>query len=348
MRATLAIEQAKRCGGRQRACSNDTTSCDLSRRVVLAGAFATVIGRQARAADVDPLVRLVVPFPAGGSLDALGRVLAPLLGRLLKANVVVFNVAGGATGQRAAGQVAHAPPDGRTLLLGTSASHAIAVSLFPRLPYRPEEDFVAVGRVCTTRLVLVAHPSFQIRSLAELIVAARASPTPIAYGSWGIGSGGHLAVEAVRLQAGIRLTHVPYESVAQTMQGLLGRQIPLAVSDIAGAIALVRDGKVVPLVVSGTKRVTELPQVATLADAQLPFTTESWCALFVPAHTPDAEQVRLEEALLTALEQPPLKQVLSTLVLEPGAMGREAFQRLWHDDIAAWRRVVVAGGISLN
>jgi tripartite-type tricarboxylate transporter receptor subunit TctC len=268
------------------------------------------------------------------------------LGRLLEANVVVVNIAG-ATGQRAAVQVAHARPDGRTLLLGTSATHAIAVSLFPQLPYRPEQDFAAVGRVCTSRLVLVAHPSFQARSLAELIDAARATPTPLAYGSWGIGSGGHLAVEAIRLQAGISLTHVPYQGIGPMMQDLLGGRIPLAISDTAGAIALLREGKLVPLVVSGTTRLPALPEVATLAEAQVPFTTESWCALFVPVRTPAAELARMEAALQAALKEPQVEQALSTLVLEPGAMDRESFQRLWHADIDAWRRIVDATGISI-
>ena len=322
-------------------------SSSLSRRAVLGGALAALSVSRIHAADAPATVRLVVPFPAGGSLDTLGRVLAPSLGRLLGATVVVINIAG-ATGQRAGIQVAHAPPDGRTLLLGTSATHAIAASLFPRLPYRPERDFAAVGRICSSRLVLVAHPSLRVRSLSGLIDAARAAPAPLAYGSWGTGSGGHLLVEAIRLQAGIDLTHLPYQSVAQMMRDLLGERLLLGISDTAGAIAPLREGKLVPLAISGTTRLAALPQVPTLAEAQVPFTTESWCALFAPARTPVAELMRLETALQAALKEPPVQEALETLVFEPGAMSRASFEQLWLDDIAAWRRIVIDTGISLD
>lgn len=322
-------------------------NCGLSRRSVLSGALAALAALRGRAADVPALVRLVVPGPAGGSLDVLARALAQPLGRLLEANVVVFNVPG-ATGQLAAAQVARARPDGHTLLLGTSATHAIAGSLFTHLPYRPAQDFAAVGRVCTSRLVVVAHPSSGVSTLAELIDAARAAPAPLAYGSWGTGSGGHLAMEAVRLQAGIRLTHVAYQGIAPMMRDLLGGQIPIAISDTAGAIAPLRDGRLVPLAVSGTTRLAALPQVATLAETEVPFITESWCALFAPVHTPGVVLARLEAALQAALTEPPVVQTLSTLVFEPGSMGREDFQRLWQADIVAWRRVVLTTGISVN
>lgn len=325
----------------------DNMKHSFSRRAVLGGALAALLVQRTAAADPAPSIRLVVPSSAGGPLDALSRVLAQSLGRHLEANVVVANVPG-ATGKLAAVQVANARPDGRTLLLGTSATHAIAASLFPQLPYRPEQDFAAIGRICTARFVLVAHPSFQARSLDELIDAARAAPTPLAYGSWGVGSGGHLAVEAIRMQFGIDLNHVPYQGTVSMMQDLLGGRIPLAISDTAGAIARVREGKLVPLIVTGTTRLAQLPQVSTFGEAQVPFTTESWCGLFAPARTPVAELARLEAALRAALEDLSVKQTLSTLVYDPGPMDRQAFRKLWQADIAAWRRVVVATGIRLD
>lgn len=320
---------------------------DRSRRAWLCGALAALCGGPARAAAEPRPVRLVVPFPAGGPADVLGRALAQALGPHLDAPVFVDNVAG-ATGQRAAAQVAHAPPDGLTLLLGTSATHAIAPALPVRLAYQPLQDFVALGRVCTTRMLMVAHPSFPARSLPGMIAAARAAPVPLSYGSWGIGSVGHLIVEALRAQAGIALTHVPYQGIAPMMQALLGGQIPLAVSDTAGAVALVREGRVKALAVSGRTRLAALPGVATFAEAGVAFDTEAWIALFAPAGLAQAPRTRLEAALRAALAEPRLVEALDRMTLEPGPLEREAFERLWRDDIAAWRHVVAAAGITLN
>jgi tripartite-type tricarboxylate transporter receptor subunit TctC len=318
-----------------------------SRRAWLWGALAALCGRPVKAAAETRPIRLVVPFPAGGPADALGRALAQALGRQLDAPVFVDNVAG-ATGQRAAAQVAHAQPDGLTLLLGTSATHAVAPSLSARLPYHPTHDFVAIGRVCTTRMLLVAHPSFPARSLSGMITAARAAPVPLSYGSWGVGSVGHLTVEALRMQSGIALTHVPYPGIAPMMQSLLGAQIPLAVSDTAGALALVREGRVRPLAISGGERLPALPEVTTLAEAGVASDPDAWYAMFAPAGLPAAVRTRLEAALRAALVEPTLIEALGRLALEPGLLDHEAFQRLWQDDIATWQRIVAAAGITLN
>ncbi|MDM0028846.1 Bug family tripartite tricarboxylate transporter substrate binding protein [Variovorax saccharolyticus] len=280
-------------------------------------------------------------------MDAIGRILARSLSAHLKETVIVSNVAG-ATGRRAAVQVAHARPDGRTLLMGTSATHAIAPSVFPRLSYRPDQDFTAVGSVCSTRLLLVANPAFEARSLEGLIAVSQAASLPLLYGSWGTGSGGHLVAEAIRLHRGIDLSHVPYQGIRPMMQDLLGGQIPLAVSDMAGALALAREGKVIPLVISGTSRYPQLPQVATLAESGVPFTTESWCALFAPARTPGPVLARLESALRAALAEVSVQQALRVLGYESEPLGREVFLRQWQLDIAAWRRIVVATGIRLD
>ena len=296
---------------------------------------------------MDSALNLVVPFPAGGPVDAIGRILARSLSVHLKESVIVSNVAG-AAGRRAAVLVAHARADGRTLLLGTSATHAIAPSLFPTLPYRPDRDFAAVGKVCDTRLLLVANSAFEARSFADLVAVSRAAPVPLFYGSWGTGSGGHLVVEAIRLHRGITLSHVPYQGIGPMMQDLQGGQIPLAVSDMAGALALARDGKVVPLVISGTTRLPELPQVATLAESEVPFTAESWCALFAPAGTPGPALARLEAALQAALAELSVQQALRVLGYESEPLSREVFLRQWQGDIAAWRRIVVATGIRLD
>jgi tripartite-type tricarboxylate transporter receptor subunit TctC len=319
----------------------------LSRRRLVAGAFASIAAVHAPASGGEPVVRLLVPFPAGGSLDALARLLAPPLGRHLEATVVVMNLPGGA-GQLAAQRAAHAPSDGNTLLLGTSATHAIAVTLFPDLGYRPEQDFAAVGCICTGRLVLVASPALEARSLADLVRIAHAAPAPLAYGSWGVGSGGHLMVEAIRRHAGIELIHVPFRGVGPMLQSVLGDQIPLAVSDVAGVASLVRAKKVVPLAVSGTTRLPWMPDVGTLAEAQIAVAPESWCALFAGKQTPEAEMARLDAALQATLKEVAVAQAIGALMLETSPLSRTQFQALWHDDIDAWHRLIVATGVKLD
>jgi tripartite-type tricarboxylate transporter receptor subunit TctC len=290
---------------------------------------------------------LLVPFPAGGTLDVLARVLAPSLERLLAQDVVVMNVPG-AAGRIACARAARSEPDGNTLLLGTSATHAAAQALFPDLPYRPEQDFIGAGCICATRFVLVASPGLRVRSLADLVRVAHATSEPLLYGSWGVGSGGHITVEAMRRQVGIALTHVPFQSIETMMQPLLEGQMPLGISSVGAVATWLQQKRVVPVLVSGTSPAPWMPDVGTFAQAGGPVAPEAWCALFAPRQTPDTVVARLEAALLTALKEPGVTKVLETLWLEPLALDRARFQALWHEDIAGWRRVVLEAGIRLD
>ena len=288
-------------------------------------------------------IRLVVPFPPGGGTDVMGRLLAQQLALELKATVIVENLAG-ATGTLGSGRVARGDADGHTLLLGISATHAIAPALFKDLPYQPERDIVAIARIAHGGNLLVAHPSFPANTVAELIAYAKKQGAPLNYGSWGNGSGGHLAAEGIRLHAGVPMQHVPYKGVAPMLQDLLGGQIGVAMSDIASTAPLIRSGKLKALAVTGPKRSAALPNVPTLVESGVPFDTESWYALFAPAKTPPAIVEQLARAAANVLKNPEVVEKIAGLGMEPTPIARDVFDRQWRADIATWARVVQASG----
>ncbi|WP_253700273.1 tripartite tricarboxylate transporter substrate binding protein [Cupriavidus pauculus] len=295
----------------------------------------------------DRPIRLVVPFPPGGGTDVIGRMLAARLSTVLKGTVVVENVAG-ATGTIGAAQVARAAPDGYTLVLGISATHAIAPAIFPKLPYDPLRDFVPIGRIAYGGNVLVANPTFPAHDLRALVAMARQPGADLAYGSWGQGSGGHLAGESINVSAGIRLRHVPYKGVAPMLNDVMGGTVPLAMSDLAGTLPLIRAGKVRPLAVTGSERSAALPEVPTLAESGIAFKVDSWFALFAPARTPAAIVERLEAATHEAMQDGAIQAQIATMGMRYAPMSRARFTEQMRDDARAWAALVKSSGAALE
>jgi len=292
-------------------------------------------------------IRLVVPFPAGGGTDITGRWIALGLAQELKATVIVDNVPG-ATGTLGAGQVARAAPDGHTLLLGISATNAIAPALYKGLSYKPETDFTPLARVAFGGNLIVVHPSLSVKNIGELIDLARKSGGDLAYGSWGVGSGGHLAMEGLNQHAGTKITHVPYKGVAPLLQDLMGGHIKVAVVDLGAGAPYVTSGKLRPIAVSGAKRSSLLPQVPTLVEQGVPFDTESWYAVFGPARMPAPVVAQLAQALQNVLKTPDSAKRIHDLGMEGVPISREAFEQLVRKDIRVWGEVVDKGGIKLE
>jgi len=292
----------------------------------------------------DKPIRLVVPFPPGGGTDVLGRLVAARLGAELKQTVVVENVAG-ATGTIGSAQVARAAPDGYTLLLGISATHAIAPSIFPRLPYDPLRDFVPVARLAYGGNVLVANPAFAAHDLPGLIALARRPGADLAYGSWGPGSGGHLAGESLNASAGIHLRHIPYKGVSPMLTDLIGGTLPVAMSDLTGTLPLIRAGKVRALAVSGSQRSPALPDVPTFAESGVPFRLDSWFALFVPARTPEAIVDRLEQASRAAMQDRAVLAQIAAFGMRYTPVPRATFVTQMRDDAQAWSALVKSSGV---
>ncbi|MFT3815179.1 MAG: tripartite tricarboxylate transporter substrate binding protein [Acidovorax sp.] len=319
-----------------------------TRRGLIAGAALLAAAPwQASFAASDQPIRLVVPFPAGGGTDVMGRLLAQGLGKELNATVIVDNVAG-ATGTIGAAQVARAAPDGRTLLLGISATMAIAPSLFKGLRYNTEKDFTALARIAHGGNLLVANPQYSANNASEMVALAKRTGEPVVYASWGNGSGGHLAAESIRSLTGIKMEHVPYKGVAPLLQDLIGGQIQVGMVDVAGALPQIRAGKIKVLAYTGRKRSSALPQVPTLKESGIAFDTESWFALFGPARMPETEAQKIAQATERVLHLPEVQARIKDLGMEPDPISRADFDKEWHADIATWARLVQQSGAKVG
>ncbi|WP_213958959.1 MULTISPECIES: tripartite tricarboxylate transporter substrate binding protein [unclassified Variovorax] len=295
----------------------------------------------------DKPIHLVVPFPPGGGTDVMGRWVAQSLATTLKATVVVDNVPG-ATGTLGSAKVARADPDGYTILLGISATHAIAPAIYKDLSYRPATDFVAIGRVALGGNLLVAHPDFPANSVKELIEIARKPGSNVMVGSWGNGSGGHLALEAINQSTGVHMGHVPYKGVAPELNDLIGGQIQVAMVDVTSAAPFVKAGRIKALAVTGPRRSSSYPGVPTLLEQGVAFDTASWYGIFAPARTPAPVVDRLAQAVDAMLKQPEAAEKVRALGMEPVPIPREQFAQQVRDDIATWSRLVQAGNIKAD
>jgi tripartite-type tricarboxylate transporter receptor subunit TctC len=323
-----------------------TNNMILSRRRMLASAVLLAAAPW-QAVRADQLIRLVVPFSAGGGTDVMGRLLAQGLGKELGTTVIVDNLAG-ATGTIGAAQVARAAPDGRTLLLGPSATMAIAPALFKGLRYDTVRDFIALARIAHGGNVVAANPSYPANTVPEMVALAKRTGEPVLYASWGNGSAGHLAMESIRTLTGIKTVHVPYKGVGPLMQDLIGGQIQVGMVDLAGALPQIRAGKIKALAVTGRKRSSALPQVPTLKEGGIAFDTESWYGLFGPARMPEAEAQKIAQAAARVLRQPEITTLISDLGLESDPMARADFDKEWRADMVTWARLVQQSGAKVD
>jgi len=323
-----------------------TNNMILSRRRMLATA-ALLATAPWQAVLAEQPIRLMVPFSAGGGTDVMARLLAQGLGKELGTTVIVENVAG-ATGTIGAAQVARAAPDGRTLLLGPSATMAIAPTLLQGLRYDTAKDFIALARIAHGGNVVAANPSYPANTVPDMVAGAKRTGEPVIYASWGVGSAGHLAMESIRTLAGIKMEHVPYKGAAPLMQDLIGGQIQVGMVDVAGALPLIRAGKIKALAVTGRTRSSALPQVPTLKEGGIAFDTESWYGLFAPARMPDAEAKVIAQAAEKVLRQPELTARIQDLGLDPEPISRADFDKEWREDMLTWARLVQQSGAKVD
>jgi len=329
-------------------------SRSAARRTLLAaclfGATAMLAAPLASAqtsAYPDKPIHLVVGFPPGGGTDVVGRWVAKALGDELKTPVIVDNVPG-ATGTIGATRVARAQPDGYTLLLGISASNAIAPAIYKSLPYNAATDFAPVARIAYGGNLLAANPAFPASNVKQLIAIASKPDSQVMVGSWGNGSGGHLALEALNQQTGKHLVHVPYKGVGAVLNDLMGGQIKVAMVDAASALPLVKAGKIKALAMTGPKRASVFPDVPTLVEQGIDFDTASWYGVFAPAKTPAPVVERLAAALDKVLRQPEGIERIHNLGMEADRVTREAFATQVNKDIATWDKLVRDGRITLD
>src|SRR4051812_15590698 len=289
-------------------------------------------------------VRVIVAFPPGGVPDIVARTLMPKLGELWGQPVVVENRPG-AGGTVAAMAVARATPDGSTLLVH-SAGYAINAALSQTLPYDPQRDFVHVAPLASQAMLLVVSPAAAVRGVAELIAAAKARPGELAYGSAGIGSGGHFSAEKFRIAAGIEVLHVPYKGGADAINDTMAGRLSFTFNTITLALPYVNDGRLVALGVTGAARSSLLSAVPTLAEAALPgFEYTFWNGVWAPAGTPAAVCEQLARELAEIVATAEVRERLARLGADPMAMTPADFARFVRREIENAQRIVRVSGI---
>jgi tripartite-type tricarboxylate transporter receptor subunit TctC len=290
-------------------------------------------------------VVLVSPFPPGGSVSLVARIVAEKMGETLGQSVVVEN-RGGAGGTIGARSVAKSPPNGYTLLLGYTGTLAIGPSMYPNAGFDPRKDFAPVGRIGTAPTLLVVHPSVPVHSVAELIAYAKANPGQINFGSAGIGTVGHLAGELMATMAGLKLVHVPYKGTGPAITDLLGGHIPMMFTPIPTAHAQAESGLLRALAVTGAERSSLLPDLPTVAESGLPgYEAALRYGLVAPAGTPRAIIERLNKELRTALASEEVHARLAADGAEVLPGTPEQYAADIDREEATWSKVVNALGL---
>ena len=290
-------------------------------------------------------VHFIVPFPPGGSVDPLARMLGARLQESLGQQFIVENKTG-ASGSIGTAFVAKSAPDGYTYAV-VFDTHAVNQSLIPNLPYDTLKDFAPVMLVGTAPMAIVTSPAKSYKSFADVVAAAKAKPEALSIGSVGNGSMGHLAVVVVQQMGGFKVTHVPYKGGGPMMADVMGNQIDLGIASTAALSANVKGGKLRALAITGDKRSHVMPDVPTLAEQGLAgFSSFDWWSIVAPAGTPKPIIDRLNGELAKALNQPDLrKQLTETLGMDLVVSTPEALQKFMAGEVARWGEVIKANNI---
>jgi tripartite-type tricarboxylate transporter receptor subunit TctC len=293
----------------------------------------------ARAEFPDRVIKIVVPFAAGGGTDIIARTLAQEMAADLRGTVIIDNRPGAGTviGTQA---VATSPPDGYTLVMATFA-HAVNPSLNAKLPFDTHKDFAPVSLVARSFNVVVVNTASKIRSIADLTAEARARPDALNYGTFGVGTSAHLAGELFKAMAGVKLTMVPYKGAAPAITDLIGGQIQVMFTTVASAAALIESGQLRALAVTSAERSPAFPDLPTVAEAGVPgYAAESWYGLFAPAKTPADIIDRLNASVVKAVQGGQFKRLESNEGLIMVASKPDAFDRYVRGEEERWRKLI--------
>ncbi|MFT7115106.1 MAG: tripartite-type tricarboxylate transporter receptor subunit TctC [Rhodoferax sp.] len=295
-------------------------------------------------------IRLIVPYSAGGPLDVTARLLAERVRDTL--GTVIVDNRPGAGGNIGANAVAKAAPDGLTIGIAATATHAVNPWLYRKMPYNAASDFAPITQMVRVPNVLVmnaeAAQRLKINTLADLIAYAKANPAKLNYGSGGNGSAGHLAGELFKKEAGIFAVHIPYNGGNPAQLALLSAQVDFNFDNLATAAPNIRSGKLKALAVTTLTRSTALPDVPPVADTLKGFAIDTWWGLVAPAATPKEVVARLNQAFVAALNAPETKTRFATLLAEPAPSSVEEFGTFMTKERAKYERLVKASGASVD
>ncbi len=282
-----------------------------TRRALIAIALLMASGSQAIAQSEEwparQPIRLVIPGPPGGAMDIFARLIQVPLQNALKQTLMI-EYKPGANSIIGLDAVAKAAPDGYTLVIAPSSAIALNPIIVAKLPYDAQRDLVPVAQMGAAGTLLVAHPGSGFKSLADVVAYARANPGKLSIASWGNGSTGHLALEGIKANYNINITHVPYKTTAQEVNDLLAGTVPVGFTDIASPIPHIRSGKLIALGATGSGRGPALPEVATVTEQGFKFNTDGWFGIFAPAGTPAHIVNRLNQEFGAAMANEEVKK----------------------------------------
>lgn len=292
-------------------------------------------------------IRLVVPFTPGGVTDTGARVVAERLGARLGQQVVIENRPG-ASGNIGTQSVATAAPDGHTLVLGFDGTLVINPHVFAKVPFDTLKDFVPVSKIGDTALVIVTHPSVPAKTLTELIAYSKSLPGGLSYGSSGTGGTPHIAAEMLKVKTGANFLHVPYKGGGQALADVVGGQLPMLYTAVAGALPFIERGQVRAIAISNAQRLASLPDVPTVAETVPGFEVVSWIGILAPAKTPKAIVERIQRELHAVVNEPAVKERLAKLGISAVGNTPAEFTQQIQADLKKYAEVVKAAGIKIE
>ena len=293
-------------------------------------------------------VRIIAPYAAGSTIDIIGRIIAPKLHEALGQPVIVENRsgAGGMLGMDAAAKSA---PDGHTLVIGALGPLAMNPSLYPKTPFDPVRDFAAVSLLATGPVVIAVHPSIPARNVKELVELAKKRPGQLNYGSPGVGTSPHLTGELFKIQTATDIVHVPYKGNAEAITDLIGGQISIVFTGVPPVVPLAKAGKVRLLATTGQQRMTNLPDVPTIAEAGVTGADVLiWYGVVAPAATPRDVINRLNREIVKVMNLPDVREKFAQQSIDPATGTPEEFARLIRDEVARWSKVIRSAGIKVE
>ena len=321
----------------------------IGRRFALAALLIVALGSAASAQPYPARpIKLIVPFPPGGPVDVAARIVAQHLPRTLGQTVIVENRAG-AAGALGAKAVAGAEPDGYTLLCGNISTLVVVPVVTDRRDYDPAKAFTPIAKISQNHEVLVVHPTFPARSVAELVAHAKANPGKLNFGSAGHGNATHLAAELFKLKTGTDIVHVPYKGAAEAVTGVLSGQVQMFFGDIAGVLPLMQEGKLRALAVSSTSRNALVPELPTMIESGVPdYVVLTYVGVVAPAGTPAAIVDKLNAAINASLLAPEVAAAFARLGAELGPASPQDFAAFLADETRKWTQVAKAANIKIE
>jgi tripartite-type tricarboxylate transporter receptor subunit TctC len=313
-------------------------------------AGAAALGLPAWAQDKYPSknINYLVPFPTGGTTDILARLIAQQLGTVLGTSIVIENK-GGAGGSVGSEIGSRAPADGYTLVGGTISSHAINVSLYPKLGYDPVKSFQPVVLIGSNPVVLVVGEKSPYKSLQDVLAAAKARPKTVSSASAGSGTSQHMTLELLGFRTGTQFIHVPYKGSGPAISDVMGGQVDMMFDTTVVAGPHIQSGKVRALAVSSARRLDSLPNVPTVAESGVPgFEVVSWQGIFVPAGTPKPIVDRLHAEIMKILATNEMQERLKSLGMQPSTMTPDQVAAFQKAEVEKWAQVIKSAGIKLE